>query len=208
MLSEEGGDGTISSSSRRRESMDEARPLGALRLATFFGAADRVEAAFLGAGRVAAFFADAFFGAVFFAAAFLTTAFLVGAFFDAARLGAAFPGAAFFRPLAEAVVAFLAGAGFFFAATCARVDAAVFLRALAGRLAMMESFRNLDSVSISVVLSDAYRKSDGAAEHLLTSRNCGPPDPATQTPALVRLGLGLSEPFVRRQEECARHGKR
>jgi hypothetical protein len=36
------------------------------------------------------------------------------------------------------------------------------------RLAMFESFRNLDCFAISIVLSDAYRHSDGAAEHLLT----------------------------------------
>ena len=39
---------------------------------------------------------------------------------------------------------------------------------LALRLAMFESFRNLDCLAISIVLSDAYRNSDGAAEHLLT----------------------------------------
>jgi hypothetical protein len=123
--------------------------------------------------------------------------------------------ATFFAALRAGFAAFLlAGADFFGAVFLLRVDfarfagRAVFARALAGRLAMVESFRNLDSFSISVVLSDAYRKSDGAAEHLLTSRNCGPPDPAIRTPALVRMELGLSGPFVRRQEECARHGKR
>jgi len=48
---------------------------------------------------------------------------------------------------------------------------------LAFRLAMLESFRNLDSLAISVVLSDAYRKSDGRFR-ASADRNRGPPDPA------------------------------
>jgi hypothetical protein len=48
----------------------------------------------------------------------------------------------------------------------------VLVRVRAGRLAMVgvlwSSLLNLDSLSISGVLSDAYRKSEGAAEHPLT----------------------------------------
>jgi hypothetical protein len=54
-------------------------------------------------------------------------------------------------------------------------------------LAMMESFRNLDSFAISVVLSDAYRKSGSPrrkAPRLFmkapADRICGPPVPATK----------------------------
>jgi len=86
-------------------------------------------------------------------------------------------------------------------------DEAAFDVLLALRLAMMQSFRNLDSVAISVVLSNAYRKSDGGCR-APADRNCGPPDPATRTPALVRVSHGFPGPVVRRQEECARHGKR
>jgi hypothetical protein len=54
------------------------------------------------------------------------------------------------------------------------------------RLAMMESFRNLDSFAISVVRSAAYRKSASPRVQAFTLascscyRTCGPPDPATK----------------------------
>ena len=144
---------------------------------------------------VATVFAPAFLaGAAFLTAAFLTTAafflfapafFASGALFAAAFL-AGFT--AFFELVFDAAATFFFGVVFLATAFERFAGCAVLVRAFTVRLAMFESFRNLDSVAISVVLSDAYRKSDGAAEHLLTSRNCGPPDPATRTPALVRMG--------------------
>jgi small subunit ribosomal protein S1 len=62
------------------------------------------------------------------------------------------------------------------------------------RLAMMESFRNLDSFAISVVLSIAYRKSASppvqvSALHATpVDRTCGSPAPAKQTPVIDRQG--------------------
>jgi hypothetical protein len=81
----------------------------------------------------------------------------------------AFAGFAFFAAF-PAVPAFPAFPTF--------VRVAVFFEAAvdvprAVRLAMVESFRNLDSITISVVLSDAYRKSDGAAEPLLVTEIAG-----------------------------------
>lgn len=144
-----------------------------------------------------------FFDALFFATAvrFVPLLFFAAAFFA---------GAAAFFPVVLRVAVFFAEAGvaaarlvvalfavFFPAVLELFRDAAAFVRRAAVRLAMIESFRNLDSFAISVVLSDAYRKSDGAAEHQLTDRNCGPPDPATRTPALVRTAWDSPEPCVR-----------
>jgi hypothetical protein len=56
---------------------------------------------------------------------------------------------------------FFGGALFFRAMVAFLVEEAALDAPLALRLAIMESFRNLDSLAISVVLSDAYRKSDG-----------------------------------------------
>src|SRR4051812_32944055 len=51
--------------------------------------------------------------------------------------------------------------------------------------ALPVSFRNLDSIAISVVLSDAYQKSDDARHgERVTTR--GPPDPTHQLPAIDR----------------------
>jgi hypothetical protein len=117
--------------------------------------------------------------------------------FFAARLAAAVRAAVF--AFGRAAV-FRAGLDFF-------LDEAAFAVPLALRLAMMESFRNLDSVAISVVLSDAYRKSDGAAERLLTEI-AGRRSPLTKRRQRVRPCHGHPGPVERRQEECARHGKR
>jgi hypothetical protein len=153
-------------------------------------------------------------GAFFFA----VTAFFVAAVFFAAGLAELFLTELFPRGAALVAerppdVAFLAVAVFFrfavpdLAAACFAADRllvapvffpdvppdflleAAFDEPLALRLAMMESFRNLDSLAISVVLSDAYRKSEGRFR-APADRNCGPPDPATRTPALVRVGCG------------------
>lgn len=109
MLSEDGGEGTISSSSRRRESIDDTRFFGAGRRAAGF-AVFRSGAVVRGAAR---FFGTAFLGDVlFFGAAldgldvFAETFFLVpdtfeprvgtGAAFLRAAFGAAFRVAGFF----------------------------------------------------------------------------------------------------------------
>jgi hypothetical protein len=62
---------------------------------------------------------------------------------------------------------------------------------LALRLAMVVSFRNLDSLAISVVLSDAYRKS-AVRCRASADRNCGPPAPAIPLPAGARSRPGLA----------------
>lgn len=163
MFSDEGGEGTISSSSRRRESMELTRVRAA---AFFFGAAFGFRvltfgaAAFFGATAFlgATFFAVAFFGAglrlataffaLFFAA--VTTGFLVvflGAAFFAARVrAAAFFGVALVaRRVAGAdeaglrAAALLVAWAFFFVAP-------VFDGRPAVRLAMVMSFRNLDGL--------------------------------------------------------------
>ena len=167
MFSEEGGEGTISSSSRRRESMELTRERAAV---FFFGAAFRFGAltfwatalfgatAFLGA----TFFAAAFFGAglrlatAFFVAFFTlffataTTGFLVvflgNGFFAAGLRAAAFFGVALVaRRVADAdaaglrAAALLVAGAFFFVAP-------VFDGRPAVRLAMVMSFRNLDGL--------------------------------------------------------------
>jgi hypothetical protein len=109
--------------------------------------------------------------------------------------------------LFRAPAPFFGGPLFLRAVLAFLVDETALAVPLAFRLAIVESFRNLDSLAISVVLSDAYRKSDGRFR-APADRNCGPPDPAIKTPARVRVSHGNAGPFVRRQEECARHGKR
>lgn len=158
MSSDDGGDGMVIGSRRRGRAAPRVRALGA---AAFFlgGAVGRAAGAL--AEAVAAFF----FGTVRPAAAALRAGFAL--FFGAAAFFGFFFAALFAADLRAAVFTFgraaalRAGLDFF-------LDEAAFDVPLALRLAMMESFRNLDSVAISVVLSDAYRKSDGAAEHLLT----------------------------------------
>jgi len=137
--------------------------------------------------RVRRFFCDRGFRARPFAAAVfdLEDAFLSAAFLAAGLLRpedaravlaaffTAFPGRDPPRPFGAAALfratAFFFGGDFFFRAVLAfLVDEAARDAPLALRLAMIESFRNLDSLAISVVLSDAYRKSDGASGHLLT----------------------------------------
>jgi small subunit ribosomal protein S1 len=116
--------------------------------------------------------------------AFAAPAPAVAAFFRAGvRLAAAlrvrdvagFAAAAFFADFAPDLARSLDAADFFFGRAVAFPAVLDFFRDEAAldlpppvRFAMMESFRNLDSFAISVVLSDAYRKSDGATEHLLT----------------------------------------
>jgi hypothetical protein len=197
MSSDDGGDGMVAES-RRREAAETVRDR--FFFTAFFdlaaGRADRFEAAGLltrGTGfavlrRAAAVFRAGFAAAFRFGVAFLAG----GAAFVAAVLRADFLAV-------DRKALFCPALAFFF------VEAAVDLR-LALRLAMLTSFRNLDSLAISVVLSDAYRKSERRFR-APADRNCGPPDPATRTPALVRVSRGFSGPVVRRQEECARHGK-
>lgn len=169
-MSEDGGVGTISSSlrGRTRRTGAFAGPGRLLDVRPDL-AAGRVDAAFL-AKRAAddAAFRGARALAVFLA--LLATACLVRATaFFAVLVLAALDATAGRRVVEERVdpVAFgRAGArrvvlDFF-------LEEAAFDELPALRLAMVESFRNLDSLAISVVLSDAYRKSDGAAEHLLT----------------------------------------
>ncbi len=138
----------------------------------FFGAAAFFTVTFFaGTFLAASFFAAGFFAATFFAGAFFFAAAFTG-FFDTGfrdvfavevffagpavlRAVFFFEGATFF---ATRAATFRAGLVFFF-------EVVAFERRTAVRLAMCESFRNLDSVAISVVLSDAYRESDGAAEH-------------------------------------------
>jgi len=172
-----------------------------------------------------------FWGRGFRARPLVASAFfdLKGAFFGAAFLAAgrrreddpragfaaffkAFPAGVGLRPfdleaLFRAPGFFFSGALFFRDVLAFLLEEAAFRAPLALRLAMIESFRNLDSLAISVVLSDAYRKSDGRFR-APADRNCGPPDPAIRTPARVRVSHGNAGPLVRRQEECARHGKR
>ena len=93
---------------------------------------------------------------------------LVDRAFFAADTGRLADLAAFFTPVFR-VFAFLARLALGLRADVDfRVREAAFDVPLALRLAMFESFRNLDCFAISIVLSDAYRHSDGAAEHLLT----------------------------------------
>jgi hypothetical protein len=227
MSSDDGGEGTISSGSRRRESTLFERVLVFGSAVFLRPEADGVDEALVRvvSGRVFAMLAffDAvrLVDAVRLADARRAEGFVVFFFF----FKDAVDDAAFFFALAAGFLALLlaaleevlplvlevllalvraaalpAGLDFF-------RDEAAFDVLLALRLAMMQSFRNLDSVAISVVLSDAYRKSDGGCR-APADRNCGPPDPATRTPALVRVSHGFPGPVVRRQEECARHGKR
>jgi len=159
MSSDEGGVGTIRCSGRR-----------------FFCARGAFEA-FLVAPALFDL-EDACFDGLFLAAALRRRADAragFAAFFSAFR--------AFGRPPVDLAAVFRA-LDFFFTALVFLRAALVFLgeetdrRApVALRLAMVESFRNLDSLAISVVLSDAYRKSDGRFR-ASADRNRGPPDPA------------------------------
>jgi len=160
MLSEEGGVGTTSCSSRRFILARGA--FAAFRVATAFF--DLEDACFdeLLLGAALRRRADARAG---------FAAFFVGfpAFGRLARVDLA--------PLFRAPDFFLAALVFFRAVLGFLGDEADRRALLALRLAMLESFRNLDSLAISVVLSDAYRKSE---ERFRASadRNRGPPDPA------------------------------
>lgn len=189
------------SSSRRRESMLDDRADARFAAAGFFGFAAGpagrlpeaiflvVTAAFFGACLALAAFRAGF--AAFFAGAAFLPAFFTGRFAAAVR---------------AAVFAFGRAAAFRAGLACF-LDGAAFDVPLALRLAMMESFRNLDSVAISVVLSDAYRKSGDAAERQLTEI-AGRRSPLKKRRQLVRPSHGSPGPVERRQEECARHGKR
>jgi hypothetical protein len=85
-------------------------------------------------------------------------------------------------------------------------ETAGFLVPPALRLAMVVSFRNLDSLAISVVPSNAYRKS-AARRRASADRNCGPPAPVITVPARARSSPGLVRVDRVTNEECARHGK-
>lgn len=87
------------------------------------------------------------------------------------------------------------------------LDDAAFDVPLALRLAMVVSFRNLDSLAISVVLSGAYRKSAVAPQGV-----CRPKLRAagSRHPTAGRRSIASRNSRVDRvtNEECARHGKR
>jgi hypothetical protein len=134
MSSDDGGVLSVSSSSRVRRARSS--------LGTFPGGAAELfarDGAF-GRGRLTAFLGAAALGAAFL------LAFLAGAFFlaDARRFSRRFGTG---RRAGRRAIVFLAR-GF-----------ADFLPLAAFRLAMDTSFRNLDSLAISVVLSVAYRNS-------------------------------------------------
>ena len=151
MFSDEGGVGIVSSRVRRFVCGRGFRARLLVAAAVFDLEDAFLSGAFLAAGLLRAEDARAVFAAFF-------TAFPER---DPLRL---FDADAFFR-----ATAFFFGGDFFFRAVLAfLVDEAARDAPLALRLAMIESFRNLDSLAISVVLSDAYRKSDGASGHLLT----------------------------------------
>jgi hypothetical protein len=135
MSSDDGGVLSVSSSSRVRRARSS--------LGTFPGGAAELfarDGAF-GRGRLTAFLGAAALGAAFL------LAFLAGAFFlaDARRFSRRFGTG---RRAGRRAIVFLAR-GF-----------ADFLPLAAFRLAMDTSFRNLDSLAISVVLSVAYRNSE------------------------------------------------
>jgi len=151
MSSDEGGVGIVSSGVRRFF-CDRGFRVPPLVGAAFFDLEDPfLSAAFLAAGLLRPEDAPAVFAAFF-------------AGFPEPRPLRTLDADALFR-----ATAFFFDGDFFFRAVLAFVvDDAARDAPLALRLAMIESFRNLDSLAISVVLSDAYRKSDGAPGHLLT----------------------------------------
>ena len=172
MFSDDGGDGTTSSSSRRRASMLDGR-VRAFDVTIFLGGAMVLTGRPVATAFLAVF--TPFLGAAFRGAAFLGAAGRTAAAFRAGLAGFRVPPAFLLAGFTAFLAAVLRTAAFVIGrAVALRAeldffrDAAAFDVLLALRLAMMESFRNLDSVAISVVLSDAYRKSGGAFEHLLT----------------------------------------
>src|SRR5882724_6342291 len=134
MSSDDGGVRSVSSSSRvrRARSSRGILPGGAAELFDLDGV--------FGLGRLTVFFLATAFGAAFLLAFFDGAFFLAGACRFTGRLGCG-------RLAGRRAAAFLP----------ARF--AAFLPLAAVRLAMHTSFRNLDSLAISVVLSVAYRNS-------------------------------------------------